>query len=735
MKSLTQSTVTLFTIIFCLAAILLSAACPAFAEENGTGTITGSFSNLNHTVTWEYAYSEDFFRQPSDEYNHDLARLSLGMALAAFRDREHLQDQDRNLIAYLEAMGFEQIDTEPYRTDPTSYSIGYGLAQLHLDDMTVVAVAVCGGGYGAEWTSNLTVGDGVRAEGFQDASQKLQAGLKAYMDRYPAEGPVKLWITGFSRAAAVSNITAADCTDSGEFADVYAYTFATPRTTKEPGDYRNIFNIIQKNDMVPKIPLADWGYERYGKDLYLVSPEIDIDCLDVIKRAKDLYIDMVGSDMVMNFEINYQLRTLTDYLNMLIPDSATYKDYLQPLILDIMTKNEGTQDALTVLLQALQSYSLENHRHIDELRAMIEYLETIINIYYLQGGIEEFPRYQWDPQFGTTNLFNDHFPFEYLSMMLASDDPERLFSENTEYVRLVIYGVVDADITDDGEVLKTVLKDGTELVDGVEDPESLPDVEYSKEKLVITLPADKSYTVVIRSRSDLPQTVTYTGLLYSGNTVRAKADDLYSFLMSSGETATITTASNGRAIEPDSSSYTDVSNYIGTIYSPTTAMRLENNSVMRLTISGFVNKILLILVVLIVELIVYLILEVIRKKKNRKRNAVAAFIWHLVNVIIFAILELAMWYFIPVLTIAKFIPGFLAFVIIAIYAVKGYRENGRRNLKTLVIYLAALAVYEILDSLFIGDFTTWKALMMLIIYTLFMNAGFIFLWRKPKEQK
>lgn len=46
-----------------------------------------------------------------------------------------------------------------------------------------------------------------------------------------------------------------------------------------------------------------------------------------------------------------------------------------------------------------------------------------------------------------------------------------------------------------------------------------------------------------------------------------------------------------------------MSEYVGAIYSQTTAMRLENNEVVHLTISGLVNKILFILVLLIVQMI------------------------------------------------------------------------------------------------------------------------------------
>ena len=58
------------------------------AQESLVG---GTFYILKHVVSWEYKYSDDFFRQPSDQYNHDLARLSFGLASSAFRDKEHYE--------------------------------------------------------------------------------------------------------------------------------------------------------------------------------------------------------------------------------------------------------------------------------------------------------------------------------------------------------------------------------------------------------------------------------------------------------------------------------------------------------------------------------------------------------------------------------------------------------------------------------------------------------------------
>ena len=734
MKGYTSHALRLLCAAVCMAAILLSSSPLVLAADNGGSSATGTVHAVGLTVSWDYGYSEDLFRLADDEYSHDLARLSLGLALAAVRDTPNPQEQDDNLISFLEQLGFGQIETDTYAKEPTSDSISYGFALLPMGDATVVALAVCGINYGPEWASNLTVGDSERSDGFQDAAQKVEAGLEDYMARHSVQGPLKLWISGYSRGAAVANIAAADLTDSGAFTDVYAYTFASPRTTRTPGDYPNIFNILQKNDMVTKIPLADWGYKRYGTDLFLVSPEIDLESEAVIARARELYRQTVGSDMVTNFEINNQLRILADYLYLLVPDSATYTKLLQPLILDILTRDDGTKDALLVLLEALERYSVDEEQHGEELKALRDYLGTLINIYYLQDGIGKLPANQWDPQFGTTNLFNEHFPYEYMSMMYASDDPDELFSENTRYVRLVIYGKAEAQIMSGDRVLKTVRADGTELVDGVEAPASLPDVECSNEKIVITLPADRSFTVSIKSKAFLPQTVTYTGLVFSGDTVRAQADDLYAFFMSCGQTARITTASNGRAIEPEGSDHTDVSEYIGTIYSPTTAMRLENNSVVHLTISGLVNKLLLIIVFLLVQAIVSIICTIVRRKKQRKRNTSVALIWHSVNAAVFAILELAMWYFVPILTVAKFIPAILVFLVIVIYAWKGYRENEKR-FRSFLIPTAALAVFDIIESMLIGDFTTLKALIILVVYAGFLCAVHFFLWTGKKHEQ
>ena len=694
-------------------------------------SVTGESTMFGLSLSWEYPYSDAFFLQPDDQYNHQLAQASLGLAVASTRHKDKPQEQEYDLVNLLERMGFSAFDTASYRTLPTPVSIGYGFAQKQIGGATVVACVVCGGNYGLEWASNLTIGETIRSEGFGVSGGKVQEALKAYLDAHPSGNPLKLWITGYSRGGAVANVLAADCTASGEYESVYAYTFATPRTTREPIAYPNIFNIIQKEDIVPKVPLYDWGYERYGIDRYLVSPLTDADCAAVMERTAENYRRMAGSEMVTNPEIDYEVRTILDYLLSFLPESRIYAQHLQPLAVEIMSKNGGTGDALKVLLETLQRYEMQHRGSNRELKQLLDYLITLIDVQHFQNRAA-LPPDQWNPDLGSLNLFHAHLATEYVAKMFASDDPGELYSDSLDYIRLMVYGDADITIMDGSTVLKQILADGTELAGGVPAPNSFPDARWSEGKTVITLPADRSLTVKIESKAALPQTVTCTGFRASGRTVRAKVDRVYSYLLNAGETAVIRTAADGGVIEADSAGQTDVSVMVEPLYSPTTAMRLENNQVLNITISGFTNWILLLTVVLLLQLIISLILLLFRRMRNRKRNKTAALIWHAACAVVFAILEGAMWYLFPHLPMIRMIPGILAFAAIVLYALKGCLSVSH-DWKAFRIFLGVLTACMVLQSLLLGDYTTGKAMLLIVFYILATAAACMILWRKSVD--
>ncbi len=95
----------------------------------------------------------------------------------------------------------------------------------------------------------------------------------------------KIVVTGHSRGAAVANLLGSmldKSPPSSPFCavdrrNVFVYTFAPPNVTLrsdvpcEARVYDNIFNIVNPEDMVPRVPLVIWQSRRHGRDFVLRS--------------------------------------------------------------------------------------------------------------------------------------------------------------------------------------------------------------------------------------------------------------------------------------------------------------------------------------------------------------------------------------------------------------------------------------------------------------------------------
>ncbi len=269
----------IFSLLLAVAVAATLFAIPTAAES----AIEGDFTYYNNVTeadaTYTFAFDEaDFFAGTC--YNHALARMSLRLAMAAFAPE--------SVTALFDTLDFAYTDesvsypTPAFDYDAGTTTIGYAIgARSCTDDegdYTLVAVAVRGHGYGDEWGSNFEMGEGARHAGFERSAKQVTDGVFAYMESANLSGKrVKFWLTGFSRAAAVANVTAHNLNTAiydGSLSispdDVFAYTFESPRTvtTDEPGfdSDKNIFNIVNPTDIVTQIPPAEWGYVRYGID-------------------------------------------------------------------------------------------------------------------------------------------------------------------------------------------------------------------------------------------------------------------------------------------------------------------------------------------------------------------------------------------------------------------------------------------------------------------------------------
>ncbi|MCL2565891.1 MAG: hypothetical protein FWE24_08825, partial [Defluviitaleaceae bacterium] len=244
---------------------------------------TGNASIVGRDFSARFFWDEDYFAQPASEFNYSLATMSLSFAMSAFGSNiggmSAYENKARNAISLLSRLGFEDIDTNEYfRQKPGMDTVGViaGHREIYVNGntYTLIAVSTRGQGYEAEWAGNLTIGASGYHEGFYRAATEVYRFLiEDYIDVYGSnfQNDVKLWIVGFSRGAAPANLVASWITrDEGitgidiEPDNIFAYTFATPRPTPLPREYRNIHNTINLADIVTHVAPERWGFQRHG---------------------------------------------------------------------------------------------------------------------------------------------------------------------------------------------------------------------------------------------------------------------------------------------------------------------------------------------------------------------------------------------------------------------------------------------------------------------------------------
>ena len=224
-----------------------------------------------------FFYSDSFFSRSACSYDHELAKMSLGLTMSAV---SHKNFGARYITNALNRAGFDSRSITTFRFEDslsTEDTCAYAIAAKKLPDGGwLVPVVIRSHQYGGEWVSNAHVVDPAQPEyaaGFRTAAEGVFGALMDYIESHDLDfDRIKFWVTGFSRGGAVANLLGAKLNRSGINPDrVFVYTFATPCTVKDSAweYFGNIFNIISEMDAVPRVPIAKWGFRRFGTDLYL----------------------------------------------------------------------------------------------------------------------------------------------------------------------------------------------------------------------------------------------------------------------------------------------------------------------------------------------------------------------------------------------------------------------------------------------------------------------------------
>ena len=305
--------------------------------------------SVSETTTpgrWKLPYSDSMLVGSAKKYRHDLAKISLGVAMASTNIKvDETNVGDAYIQEMLKSMGFvhrkasSDYGNTQIQTDTCQYI--FAVKQLPDTEDYLVCAVIRSNGYGAEWVSNAHVANGSdvkHSAGFKGAADGVYTALSEYLDKLPTDrSHIRLWVTGFSRGGAIANLLGARLTEeSGISAEkIFVYGFAVPRTVQKSAaePYGNIFNIVNQCDLVPRVPLKAWGYERYGVDLYLPCVSKDSLRYRSVRSNMEDYFDVMMAASGLNRTkyslVSGQERTLDlllAYLCDIFPTVQSYRD-------------------------------------------------------------------------------------------------------------------------------------------------------------------------------------------------------------------------------------------------------------------------------------------------------------------------------------------------------------------------------------------------------------------------
>lgn len=496
-------------------------------------------------IVWPLAYSDNCFSGSGEIYHHELAKSSLGMALSAFRKLDvSLSEKGDNIHAFLTELGYYNILLEQYDITPTIDTIATAIAMKETnisgEPYTLLAVAISGGAYLDEWESNFLVGTGIHHEGFLSAANQVYQRIAAYLSLHHIDGKKKIWIAGYSRAAATANMTAAMILDNklATAGDLYAYTFATPNVTRDPkaAEYPSIFNIIGAFDPVPSIPFEAWGFGHFGKTYYLPSIETNSDYEQRVVPVKEAFAEITGSEYWANPSDNLLLQKLFSLLAVMITDVQDYASHYQPLLIHAWKDKHSAMKMLADFGTAIIRDGHLRRELEDELEDVWAVLSNMGQEMMVQS-IQSRAGY-WNANVGLLeNVMHEHYPKGYLAWFSAYDSLEGMVTQNRNFRRISVPGNAGFQVFDTASQLLMKYNMADEAFADSNANAIFP-LEKSGDEIILTLPADREYHMDVYPRgADVRSFIIREGVIgktkmseYSAATADTQTQAVYSFL-------------------------------------------------------------------------------------------------------------------------------------------------------------------------------------------------------------
>lgn len=557
-------------------------------------------------------YSDNYFRKAScgtrqlDGYNHSLSTASLCLALSAFGSNDggnsDYTNKYKNVEKLLTDLEFEEFDKNDWFVKkPQSDSIGVVAAnkKLSIDDKecTLIAVAVRGGGYESEWAGNFTLGKSGQHYGFAQAKKQVLDFLKSYIRENKISGDIKIWLTGYSRAAATANLVAGALDDGEKLGDgvvlkkedLYAYCFETPMGAtkseiKNRLKYNNIYNIINKNDPVTKVAMSALDFTRFGGDYFLPDKISDGNNYAAKKNAMEQFYDKMSSkneigkyavdDFVMKkIDVKYLLPRGKSPVQNDENNKSIQAEYLDTTINKLTKERVKTRDNYVkkviedVMEEALNEAGINNYSP----SALKEFAGAVAEMLVIF--VVSHPNLTVTGVSNAKTLGAAHYPELCMAWLMSQDEnytsSPTEFDGNGNYRVIHINCPIDVEVYDSENILQArivddipqEIKNGTVVASLNEDDEKivyLPTNASYQIKLTATDNGTMNYSIneFSSTAGDITRVVNYKDINLNKNdvfnaVVPAYVDDEQNNEMEGSTTEYELKSPDGKEINPD----------------------------------------------------------------------------------------------------------------------------------------------------------------------------------------
>ena len=469
---------------------------------------------------YTFYYDDSWFYETAYNFQIGLTRMSMRVALAAFQSKTKPDDNIRYLY---DELGYNNIITD-YPT-PQDDSIGYAIASKNVEKdgetISIICVAIRGGGYGQEWAGNFNVGVGIYHAGFDIAANTVVDAIDEYIndnEKYLAD-EVKIWVSGFSRAAATANLVGykldEGAIDGIKPENVFAYCFESPQPTRDSTaprryKYSNITSVLNPIDLVPKVAPSyrNWDFTRYGVSCYVPGAETVYNYDSYKQNMLEEYEKILaynGSGYNAS-DLAYEHNGQASFLNDLIDTIA--EAFFQPLdfypyqqtVQTVFRRVLGNAPFITDASQALELGTNLVNAIRDEVckKDIITKITTAAHAakiaWMLAKDIGPCFKFFSNPAPQYTdypNVFLAHFP----ELCLAWVDSLERINFASAYRKAFVNCPVDVYVYDSNNTLVGKIIDGehTDISSGVT---TYTDVDG---QYVLILPADEEFTVRVEA--------------------------------------------------------------------------------------------------------------------------------------------------------------------------------------------------------------------------------------------